>query len=286
MGGFVMDAPMINLDVDKDKKPQARRLWVALGVPALLVVAILFAVIALRDGAEQAMNRLTTLLPVGYAFAAGMVASMNPCGVLMLPSYVLYQLNVLPGDSPLGRRVLRGLLVAVAVTFGFLITFAVAGSVITAGGRWLVRIFPYAGLLVGVAMTGLGIWLLMTHRTFGLAAASRLRIERSRSLLNMVGFGVVFAVGSLSCTLPIFLVVVGSSLTGEGWVSSLGQFAGYALGMGAIITAVTVGTAALQDAVAKKLQRFSGFVHRFGALFLIGSGAYLIYYWLFIAGLA
>jgi cytochrome c-type biogenesis protein len=280
-----MEAPMINLDLEKDKKPQERRLWVALGIPAVLVIAILFGVIALRDGAEQAMNRLTMLLPVGYAFAAGMVASMNPCGVLMLPSYVLYQLNALPSESSLGRRVLRGAGVALAVTVGFLITFAVAGSVITAGGRWLVQAFPYAGLMVGIAMTGLGIWLLVTHRSFGFAAAGRLRIERSHSLLNRVGFGVVFAVGSLSCTLPIFLVVVGSSLTGEGWVSSLGQFVGYALGMGAVITAVTVGTAALQDAVAKQLQRFSGFVHRFGALFLIGSGVYLVYYWLFVAGL-
>ncbi len=280
-----MDAPMINLDLEEDKSPQARRLWIALGVPAILAVVVLFGVIALRDGAEQAMNRLTTLLPVGYALAAGMVASMNPCGVLMLPSYVLYQFSALPSDAPLGRRMGRGLVVAVAVTTGFLVTFAVAGGIITAGGRWLVDVFPYAGLLVGVAMTGLGIWLLVTHRSFGFAAAGRLRIERSRSLFNMVGFGVVFAVGSLSCTLPIFLVVVGSSLTGEGWVSSLGQFVGYALGMGAVITAVTVAAAALQDAVARQLQRFSGFVHRFGALFLIGSGGYLIYYWLFIAGL-
>ena len=280
-----MDAPMLNLDLEKDEKSQARRLWIALGVPAVLVVVILFGVIALLDGAEQAMNRLASLLPVGYAFAAGMVASMNPCGVLMLPSYVIYQLNALPSEAPLGRRVLRGLVVAVAVTLGFLITFAVVGSAISAGGRWLVDIFPYAGLLVGAAMTALGIWLLVTRRSLGFAAAGRLRIERSRSLINMVGFGVVFAIGSLSCTLPIFLVVVGSSLTGGSWVSSLGQFIGYALGMGVIISAVTVGTAALQDAVAKQLQRFSGFVHRFGALFLIGSGAYLIYYWLFVAGL-
>jgi cytochrome c biogenesis protein CcdA len=251
----------------------------------VLVVVILFGVIGLLDGAEQAMNQLASLLPVGYAFAAGMVASMNPCGVLMLPSYVIYQLNALPSEAPLGRRVLRGLVVAVAVTLGFLITFATVGSAISAGGRWLVDIFPYAGLLVGAAMTALGIWLLITHQSLGFAAAGRLRIERSRSLINMVGFGVVFAVGSLSCTLPIFLVVVGSSLTGGSWVSSLGQFIGYALGMGVIISAVTVGTAALQDAVAKQLQRFSGFVHRFGALFLIGSGAYLIYYWLFVAGL-
>jgi cytochrome c biogenesis protein CcdA len=33
------------------------------------------------------MANLTELLPVGYAFAAGMVASVNPCGFFMLPSY-------------------------------------------------------------------------------------------------------------------------------------------------------------------------------------------------------
>ena len=60
--------------------------------------------------------------------------------------------------------------------------------------------------------------------------ASRATEKQERSLSNNFLFGVLYAVGSLSCTLPIFLVVVGGSLASDGLVGSLGQFVGYALG--------------------------------------------------------
>ena len=57
--------------------------------------------------------------------------------------------------------------------------------------------------------------------------------------------------GSLSCTLPIFLVVVGSSLGSQGLLTSFVQFIGYGLGMGTILIAVTIGAALFQGAVAR-----------------------------------
>ena len=88
----------------------------------------------------------------------------------------------------------------------------------------------------------------------------------------------------LSCTLPIFLVVVGSSLGSQTLLSSFVQFIGYGLGMGALLIAVTIGAALFRGAVAKGLRAAVPYVHRVSALFLAGAGAYLVYYWLFIAG--
>ena len=62
-------------------------------IPAAVVVGFLFLLISLRNGAEAAMAGVANLLPVGYAFAAGMVASVNPCGFFMLPSYISYLLD-------------------------------------------------------------------------------------------------------------------------------------------------------------------------------------------------
>jgi len=62
----------------------------------------------------------------------------------------------------------------------------------------------------------------------------------SRNLGNMLLFGIVYAIGSLSCTLPVFLIVVGSALVGGSAAASFGQFLGYALGMGAVRLVVTV----------------------------------------------
>jgi hypothetical protein len=38
--------------------------------------------------------------------------------------------------------------------------------------------------------------------------------------------------------------------------------------------------------VARWLKAVIPYVHRMSALFLAGAGAYLVYYWLFIAGLS
>jgi cytochrome c-type biogenesis protein len=281
-----MGAPMLNLDINQDKG-RARAAVLTVGVPALLVLALLALIIIFRGGLEGAVGQLATLLPVSYAFAAGMVASVNPCGVLMLPTYALYHLGT-PGVEerrhPI-RRLLAAIRVALVVTAGFTVIFALVGGVVAAGGQWLVTAFPYAGLLIGAAMLGLGIWLLAGHRTLGIAAAGRVRITPQHSLANMFLFGVVYAIGSLSCTLPIFLVVVGSALGGGNAAASFGQFLGYALGMGTVILVVTVGTALFRRSVSRWLDRLTPYVHRFGSLFLIGAGGYLLVYWIVVLGL-
>ncbi len=282
-------APSFN-DGNKDENGPGKRQGVvaAFVISALLVSGLLLLLVNFRGQIEAAVAGLARLLPLGYAFAAGMVASVNPCGVLMLPAYFLYQLRGEDADLSNTRRVIKGLLVAAVVTLGFVVVFAVAGGVIALGGRWLIAVFPYAGLVIGVAMAGLGVWLLATRKTLGIVAAGEVSVARQRSLGNAFLFGVAYAVGSLGCTLPIFLVVVGigSSLAGEGWIFSLGQFVGYALGMGAVIVAVSVGAALFRRAVFGWLRRLRPYVHRLSAMFLIGAGAYLGYYWAVQAGLS
>lgn len=224
---------------------------------------------------------------MGYAFGAGMVASVNPCGFLMLPSYLAYHLGTEETDfyeTSAARRALKALALAGIATAGFIAIFAVAGAVIAAGGQWLIKVFPYAGVAIGVVMSALGLWLLITRRTIGIMAASRVGISPQRNLRNVFLFGIAYATGSLSCTLPIFLVVVGTALAGQGALHAISQFISYALGMGLILVAVTIGAALFRGAVAQLLRTVVPYVYRMSALFLVGAGVYLLYYWLFYAG--
>ena len=257
----------------------------SLAVPAILVAGLLVLLVSVGTGLERAVSNLATLLPVGYAFAAGMVASVNPCGALMLPSYIFFQLGSEGAQPSVLERLLKALRIAIATTAGFTAIFGVVGVVVSAGGRWLSSLFPFAGLIVGLVMLGLGVWLLLSHRNLGILAASRVSVRPERTLWNMFLFGMAYAISSLSCTLPIFLVVVGSALGGGGLLVSLAQFLGYALGMGAILAVITVGTALFREAVERWLRRLMPYVHRVSALFLVGAGAYLIYYWAVEAGL-
>jgi hypothetical protein len=40
------------------------------------------------SGAGTALGGLANVLPLGYAFGAGMVAAVNPCGFALLPAYL------------------------------------------------------------------------------------------------------------------------------------------------------------------------------------------------------
>jgi hypothetical protein len=66
---------------------------------------------------ESASARLSGMLlafgtkaPLGYAFVAGMIASVNPCGFMLLPAYLGYYLGDDPEAPGACRRAGRALL--------------------------------------------------------------------------------------------------------------------------------------------------------------------------------
>ena len=237
---------------------------------------------------QGGVSTLAAMLPLGYAFGAGMVATVNPCGVLLLPSLVALYLGRDHEVGPSGlQRTGKALMLGATATLGFVMVFGIVGLVIGAGGRALVSAFPVGGLAVGVLLTGLGVWLALSGRGFGILAASRAmgHVELRDDLRSLFMFGVAYAVTSLACTLPIFLVVAGSAFAAGGSIAAAGQFVSYALGMGMILTAVILAAAFFQAAVQRSLRRVVPYVHRLSAAFLVGAGLFVINYWLTTGGL-
>jgi cytochrome c-type biogenesis protein len=229
----------------------------------------------------QLANRWLAQLPVAYAFGAGVLAAVNPCGFLMLPAYATYYLST--GERAEARgaplRLLRAVQLGLLATAGFLAVFGPLGVLLSVGGRGLVRLFPYSSLVVGLALVVLGLGLLVSRRRLALTVAERMRLRRSKSVAGVFLFGVGYAVASLGCTLPVFLVAVGSALGTAGVLSALVQMLNYALGMGVVLTAVSVSAALAQTAITTRLQRLLPYVERAGGVFLIAAGAYLVAYW-------
>jgi cytochrome c-type biogenesis protein len=254
------------------------------GVAFVLVgLALGWALIASTKTLYLGQGRVATFLswlPVGYAFAAGMVAAVNPCGILLLPSLAAYALARSDPGSP-GRRATRALAFGGLGTLGFVVLFGAAGLTIGAGGYVLARVFPYGGLLIGLALVLLGTWLALSGREFGLPAASRVwgRMRPGNDLLSFFGFGVAYGICSLACTLPVFLAVMGSAMASGSWLAVAGQFVGYAVGMGTVLTAVLVGVVFFEAAVNRWVRSVVPYVHRLAAAFLIGAGIFIVGYW-------
>ncbi len=232
---------------------------------------------------------------VFYAFSAGMVATVNPCGFAMLPAYISYYLatgeKVHPEQSegnpgPLrgrldgtGPRLLRALLVGGTLTAGFLVLFALAGTLISLGAHALITAMPWIGLLIGVGLGLLGGWLLL-GRHVTLPGLPQLQVGRERNWKSIFLFGVAYGLASLSCTLPIFLVAVGGAFTRQGVIAGVAQFVAYGLGMGVVLMALTLSLAFFEGVLVGHLRRLVPYVERVGAVLLLGAGAYIVYYWL------
>jgi threonine/homoserine/homoserine lactone efflux protein len=55
--------------------------------------------------------------------------------------------------------------------------------------------------------------------------------------------------------------------------------------MGTVIFVVMIGAAVARPSMARWPRALTPDVHRVSAMFLIGAGVYLVYYWLFQGGL-
>ena len=113
----------------------------------------------LSSGAGSVLGSFGALLPLGYAFAAGMVAAVNPCGFALLPAYVALYLGQgrSNGTASTGvQRVTLAAQVGLAMAAGFTVLFAITGLLLGAAATALVHVFPWVGLAVGVVLVALG----------------------------------------------------------------------------------------------------------------------------------
>lgn len=77
---------------------------------------------------------------------------------------------------------------------------------------------------------------------------------------------------------PVFLAIVGASLTASGFIAGLLMFSAYALGMATVLMSVAIGTALLKCAIVQWFRKFLPYVYRISAIMLILTGLYLIWY--------
>lgn len=236
------------------------------------------------------VGNIGSFLPLGFAFAAGMVATVNPCGFVMLPAFLTMYLTDQQGEAEAGRNVvgitrslLKALYVSAALGAGFVLLFGGVGLAISSGARSFIVIFPWVGFFLGFVMAALGAYLFAGGKLYtsrAQSAASRIGTASDTSVKGYFLFGISYAVASLSCTLPIFLGLISSSLATGGIIQATGQFLAYALGMTFVITFLTIGIAVFKGAMVNQVRRIMPYVQPISAGVLILVGGYLIFYWL------
>ena len=281
---------------------QLDKFWLPGAVSATVIIVAVIAGLAIGPGGNsvigqflsvsgESTNRLNsvgTWLPFGFAFAAGMVATVNPCGFVMLPAY----LGMYVGDSqgindghktPLLRQLIKAFYVSAALGLGFVLLFGTVGLAVSAGVRSVTTVFPWISFTLGFLMALLGAYLFAGGKLYtgaAQSAASHIGDPRDQSLRGYFLFGLSYAIASLSCTLPIFLGIVNFSLATDGVIGATGQFLAYALGMASVVTILTISIAIFKGRFVNQFRKIMPYLNSISAGILIVVGGYLIFYWL------
>jgi cytochrome c biogenesis protein CcdA len=244
---------------------------------------------ALSSSSSGALDRLALILPFGFAFGAGMVSAVNPCGFAMLPAYLALYLRDDPGRTAgRGRRLLRALQIGGTVTVGFVALFGVAGGVLAVGTRSVAGALPWLGFGTGLVLVVVGAWSALGGTLYA-RVGERLAqgvggVDRA-GWRGYLAFGLAYGLASLSCTLPIFLAVIGSGLTLESAPYVASQLVLYGAGMGLVVTVLTVATALFRGALLDRSRALSRYVGPVASALMLIAGAYIVYYWLTLGGL-
>jgi cytochrome c biogenesis protein CcdA len=222
------------------------------------------------------------------AFAAGLVAALNPCGFAMLPAYLLLVVRGQQSGerSPAPRALTsigRALVATIGMALGFMTVFGLFGALTISAGSTVQRYLPYVTVLIGLVLLVLGVWLLsgreltaLTPRPFGARWAPTVRLGSS------YGYGVSYAIASLSCTVGPFLAVTAAGFRagfrGGSVFGGVAIYVAYVAGLTLIVGVLAVGAATASSALADRLRRLLPLVNRISGGLLVLVGLYVGYY--------
>ncbi|MFB6226528.1 MAG: GDCCVxC domain-containing (seleno)protein [Candidatus Paceibacteria bacterium] len=194
----------------------------------------------------------------GFSALAGLIVNFGPCSLAVLPAYLAYQLGLEDKQqetAPIKESSKLGLTAAVGIVGFYLvlgIAFAGVGTYLSAYSAQLKLVIAGLILLFGVG--------LLLERDFGFSLISKFknfinkRIQGENKKSTLIGFGVAYAAGGLSCFLPVFLPLIFYPFLSGNFVESVVSFIIFAA-----MQALFLITATILVGLGKK-NIFQGFI--------------------------
>jgi cytochrome c biogenesis protein CcdA len=219
---------------------------------------------------------------MSLSFIRGLVAAVNPCGFILLPTYLMYFLGV-SGGAPGTQKasITRALKVSAAVSSGFLAVFLAIGflsvplrSTISANSKYVTGFIAIGLIVLGTAMLfGYKLPFMTPQIESG---------KKDQTVKSMFVYGVAYAVASIGCTIGLFLATVFSTRPDETFIDSVSNMIAYGAGMALLVSALTVGFAFANTTLLKFLRSAMQYVDKIAAAFVVLSGLYLAWYFYWV----
>ncbi len=217
------------------------------------------------------------------SFIRGLVAAVNPCGFILLPTYLMYFLG-LEGARPGTQRATlrRALLVSASLSAGFIAVFLVAGAISYNFTTWINENSKYATVVIGASLLVLGIAMLCGYKLPFVTPDVGTGDTTERTVRAMFVFGIAYAVASIGCTIGLFIATVFSTSAREGVAAGFANVLAYGAGMALLVSALTIALAFANTSLLKVLRSGMPYVDRIAAAFVVLSGLYLLWYFYWV----
>ena len=212
-----------------------------------------------------------------YSLLLGMLAAVNPCGFVLLPTYLVAYLSV-SDDTDVATRLRRSLVVGGSVSAGFLVVFLIVGAISRLFTNWIEINAKYVSLVVGLALIVMGVRMLSGWRPrIWVPALSG--ESRRNGVVGMFAFGVVYAIASIGCTIGLLTTAILGSFTRDGLVSGVLSVVMYGFGMALFVTALTTTLAFAKTALVRGGRGVMSVVSYVSSGLVFITGIYLAWYW-------
>ena len=213
-----------------------------------------------------------------YSFILGVLAAVNPCGFVLLPTYLIFFLGTREEPNlTTGERLRRALVVSSGISIGFLAIFFVIGVISRLFTQWIELNAKYASLAIGIVLV-IGGARMLTGWTPKFAVPQIGGVQ-TKTFRATVVYGVAYAVASIGCTIGFLTTAVFGSIALNGFVSGVLSILLYGLGMAMLVTALTVSLAFAKTGILTIVKNQLHLIQRLGAIFVTLTGIYLVFYW-------
>ena len=200
------------------------------------------------------------LLPL--AFLGGVLASVSPCILALLPVNLSY-IGTLKINSRWDAFTKAGMFVLGAVTI-----LSLLGLASSFAGAVMVEYRGYINVVVGLIMTLMGLWLI------GVIKLPLPTMNVNLPNAGPYGVGLTFALVSSPCASPVLFAVLAAAATGSQLLGTL-TMVSYAIGYTILIFLASLFTGLAKQ--SKQLLQHSEGIIRFGSVALMITGAYYLF---------
>jgi cytochrome c biogenesis protein CcdA len=210
---------------------------------------------------------------ISLSFTAGLLAVLAPCSLPMLPSFVSYFLCTEEKNTSLVSSIFFGF----STVAGFLTIFFAIGILPSYAINILSNRISLVSPFIGAILIILGLGHLLTDYFPKIPVISTAN-PKGTGYKAFYLYGLGYGAASMSCSFPIFVLLVLQSASVNGFISILSMFLAYGFGAASILVPLSIAVTYSKELLYRRLMAVLPHVKKINALILLLAGAYMIFY--------